>query len=92
MDCEFLNPVDFQGNVPTSSTDFWNFKNAVCSATSSTSTLPEYILKITSTSTPERNFYISNTIDVGQILILGLFVLALAFVLAIGIKNLIKKF
>jgi hypothetical protein len=89
MDCEFLNPVDFQGNVPASSTDFWNFKNLICSST--TSTLPEYMTKITSTSTPERSFYILNTIDVGQILLLGFFVLALAFALIASTKNLIIK-
>jgi hypothetical protein len=91
MDCEFLNPVDFQGNVPTSSTDFWNFKNVSCSATSSPSTLPEYISKVISSSTPEKIFYISNTIDYGQVLILGFFVLAFLFAVVLSISKLVFK-
>jgi hypothetical protein len=91
MDCEFLNPVDFQGNAPTSSKDFWNFKNVSCSATSSPSTLPEYISKLISSSTPEKFFYLSNTIDLGQVLILGFFVLAFLFVITFSIKSLVFK-
>lgn len=87
MECEFLNPVDFQGNMVTSSIDFWNFKNLIC--TSSTSTLPVYISEIISSSTPERNFYLSNTIDLGQILLIGFLVLFLSFSVVIVIKKII---
>ena len=45
----------------------------------STSSIPSYISKITSTSTPERSFYISNTIDLGQVLMLGFLILILVF-------------
>jgi hypothetical protein len=89
MDCEFLNPVDFQGNVPASSTDFWNFKNLICSST--TSTLPIYMSEVVSTSTPEKNFYLSNTIDLGQVLILGFFILAFLFAIIFSVKNLVFK-
>lgn len=89
MDCEFLNPVDFQGNVPASSTDFWNFKNLTCSST--TSTLPAYISEIISTSTPEKNFYLSKTIDLGQILFLGFFLLFFLFAIVFSIKKIVFK-
>jgi hypothetical protein len=89
MECEFLNPVDFQGNVPASSTDFWNFENLIC--TSSTSTLPIYISEVISTSTPEKNFFLSNTIDLGQILLLGFGLFVFLLVAVISIKNEIFK-
>jgi hypothetical protein len=33
MECEFLNPVNFLGEAPTTSTEIWNFKNLNCSST-----------------------------------------------------------
>jgi hypothetical protein len=89
MECEFLNPVDFQGNVPASSTDFWNFENLIC--TSSTSTLPIYISEVISTSTPEKNFFLSKTIDLGQILMIGFIILFCLFGAVLVIKDLIFK-
>jgi hypothetical protein len=89
MDCEFSNPVDFQGNVPSSSTRSWNFKILTCSST--TSTLPVYISEIISTSTPEKNFYLSKTIDLGQMLIIGFIILFLLFGAVLSIKNLFFK-
>lgn len=97
IECDFNSPVKANG-TPAGNNDNWNFKYATCAmpdfptSTPSSSTLPEYISKVISSSTPEKNFYLSNTIDLGQVLILGFFVLAFAFVIIIGIKNLIKKF
>jgi hypothetical protein len=59
--------------------------------TSSTSTLPAYISEIISTSTPEKNFYLSKTIDLGQILFLGFFLLFFLFAIAFSIKKLVFK-
>jgi len=36
-DCDFFNPVDFEGAAPTSSADFWQFKNSTCVASSTES-------------------------------------------------------
>lgn len=102
VNCEFSNPVYFNPAVnqliPLDNgvlkTTNWNYTNFSCIgnldvATSSTSTLPlpDYIFKIVSSSTPERSFYISNTIDLGQILLIGFLVLFFSF----SIINVIKK-
>lgn len=104
INCQFSNPLYFNPLVgqliPLDSdvlkTTNWNYTNFDCVATSSTSSddvLPEYITHITSTSTPERDFYISNTIDLGQVLMLGFFILIFVFAIMISVKHLIfKKF
>lgn len=93
IECDFNYPVKADG-TPAGNTNQWNFKYATCvmpdfPTSTPTSSLPAYISQIISTSTPTKNFYISNTIDLGQILIMGLFVLAFVFAIAISIKNLI---
>jgi len=93
IQCEFTNPVKADGVPPNLNSQYWNFSLMDCSttATATTSTLPEYISKIISSSTPEKNFYISNTIDLGQVLILGFFVLAFLFAIVFSISKLVFK-
>jgi hypothetical protein len=88
INCQFSDPRTFDNSTPQTKQDFWQYQNLTCS-----STYPEFISKITSTSTPERSFYISNTIDLGQVLMLGFLILILVFSIMISIKHLIfKKF
>jgi predicted S18 family serine protease len=91
--CQFSAPLKADGVPPNLNSQEWEFSQMVCSSTPSSSTLPDYISKITSTSTPERSFYISNTIDLGQVLLLGFLILILVFSIMISVKHLIfKKF
>jgi hypothetical protein len=93
INCIFSEPLEADGVPPNLNSQEWEFSKMDCSVsdfpTSSTSTLPEYISQVISTSSPANNFYISKTIDLGQILILGLFVLAFVFAITVSIKNLI---
>jgi hypothetical protein len=85
IDCQFSEPVNL-GQFPEKPD--WEFSKINCS-----STLPDFISQITSTSTPERSFYISNTIDLGQALTLGFLILIFLFSIMISAKHLIfKKF
>jgi hypothetical protein len=93
IECDFDDPVKADG-TPAGNTNQWNFKYATCvmpdfPTSTPTSSLPVYISQVISTSSPANNFYISKTIDLGQILILGLFILAFVFAITISIKNLI---
>jgi predicted S18 family serine protease len=102
IECVFSDPLyskkvgEITTLIPPDATNVnFVYSKMSCSdtSTSSTSTLPEYITHITSTSTPERSFYISNTIDLGQVLMLGFFILIFVFAIMISVKHLIfKKF
>jgi hypothetical protein len=98
INCEFSEPlmvlkagevIDFVLPDKTNANFEYSKISCIDNATSSTSTLalPDYITKIVSSSTPTRTFYISNTIDLGQILMLGFFVFFVSF----SIINIIKK-
>lgn len=91
--CQFSAPLKADGVPPNLNSQEWEFSKMDCSttATTTTSTLPEYITKITSTSTPERYFYISKTIDLGEVLVIGFIALLVTFAIIIGIKNLLRK-
>jgi predicted S18 family serine protease len=93
IECDFSAPVNLQPN-PRYVED-WAFSKVSCvdNSTSSTSSLPIYIEQITSSSTPQRSFYISKTIDLGQVLMLGFLILIFVFTIMISVKHLIfKKF
>jgi hypothetical protein len=92
--CEFSNPVKADGVPPNLNSQTWNFKNFDCVATSTPTDPPElplYMSEIVSTSTPEKNFYLSKTIDLGQVLILGFFLLAFLFAVVLSIQKLVFK-
>jgi hypothetical protein len=95
INCEFSNPRIFDNSPPQTKQDFWQFSKMDCSIPDfSTSSIPSYISKITSTSSPEKTFYLSNTIDTGQLLMLSFgiifFVFGVVF-LIFSIKNTISK-
>lgn len=58
--CEFLEPRDFQGNTPSTSTDFWNYQKMVCSST----------MELVENASTGASFYISKEIDYGDILVM----------------------
>lgn len=93
INCVFSVPVNIQPNPRY--TENWAFSEIDCSmpdfSTSSTSTLPEYFEKIISTSTPENYFFVQKTIDYGDLLILGFFILFFVFSIGLAIKDLIFK-
>jgi len=98
INCEFSNPRTFDNSPAQTKQDFWQFSKMDCSIldfpTSSTSSLPEYITKIISTSNPEKSFYLSNTIDTGQLLMLSFSIIFFVFgvvFLIFSIKNTISK-
>jgi len=89
INCVFSNPV------AEGESDFFEYSEMNCTmpdfSTSSTSTLPEYFEKIISTSTPENFFYVQKSIDYGELLILGFFILFFVFSIGLAIKDLIFK-
>jgi hypothetical protein len=102
IDCIFSEPLyskkvgDITTLIPPDATNVnFVYSKMSCSDISVvvSSTLPEYISQVISTSTPQRSFYISNTIDLGQVLLLGFFILIFLFAIMISVKHLIfKKF
>jgi hypothetical protein len=95
INCNFSEPLKADGVPPNLNSQEWEFSKMNCLMpdfpTSSTSTLPAYISEIISTSTPEKNFYLSKTIDLGQILFLGFFLLFFLFAIVFSIKKLVFK-
>ena len=89
INCVFSNPV------AEGESDFFEYSEMNCTmpdiSTSSTSTLPEYFEKITSTSTPENFFYIQKTMDYGEIILTGFFILFLVFSAVNLIRALVFK-
>ncbi len=79
LDCDFLSPVNYNGEFPTSS-EFWNFSEVVCSSTNET--------LIASGS---ENFIIDNSINYGQILIILFLILGIVFNLTIFIRDFVKN-
>jgi len=101
INCQFSNCVYYDGTAIKNCDDAvkpisnWSFSKMDCSIPDfSTSSIPSYISKITSTSSPEKTFYLSNTIDTGQLLMLSFgiifFVFGVVF-LIFSIKNTISK-
>jgi len=80
LDCEFLNPVNYNGEFPTS-TDLWEFSKVSCSSTNETLI----------TSSGSENFIIDNSINYGQILIILFLILAIVFDLTIFIRDFVKN-
>jgi hypothetical protein len=76
LNCSWFNVVDFQGNEPTSTTDFWNFKNATCS-----SAVVEKINDATS------SFFLIKSWDYGELLMAFLMILFFFLVIFILIFN-----
>lgn len=95
INCQFSAPLKADLVPPNLNSQEWEFSKMDCSMldfpTSSTSTLPIYISEVISTSTPEKNFFLSKTIDLGQILLLGFGLFVFLLVAVISIKNEIFK-
>lgn len=95
INCQFSAPLKADLVPPNLNSQEWEFSKMDCLMldfpTSSTSTLPIYISEVISTSTPEKNFFLSKTIDLGQILIIGLIILFCLFGSVLVIKDLIFK-
>lgn len=100
INCQFSNPVywdsDTNSLLPNDNSvkpiSNWQFSDINCSIPDySTASLPAYIEQIISTSTPEKTFYFSNSIDAGQVILLAFFTLFFLFSAVFVIKKLIYK-
>jgi len=76
IQCEFLNPVRYDGTSPENYNEFFQFKNAICYMT----TTEDYTLLIQHPTTTEANFLIEKKFDYGNIT-LNFLLIILIFVL-----------
>jgi len=95
LNCEFSNPVRYDGSAPVKYSDAFQFQTMNCSgsldvnSTSNltTSTLPVYI------STTTGDFYIQKTFTLGEIMILSFIIPVILIISVIAIRKiLIHKF
>ena len=87
--CQFFDKQTFDGSTPQSEQDFWQFSQMVCSSTLDSTDLPNYITKITIPDNQDKVFYFSQTIDIGQIISLAFFIIALGVLIVVGTKSII---
>ena len=92
--CQFFDKQTFDGSTPQSEQDFWQFSQMVCSSTLDSdvdiiSTMPNYITKITIPDNQDKVFYFSQTIDIGQVISLAFFIIALGVLIVVGTKSII---
>jgi len=74
IQCNFSEPLDYQGNAPASSTDQWNFSQMNCTSTPATSTM-----QLIQNGENGNEFNLIKTIDYGDILIGFFLLLAMIF-------------
>jgi hypothetical protein len=79
LNCVFSEPVDFQRNIPLTKQDFWNFSKMTCFSSST---------ELIENSENGSEFYLSKTINYGDILVLTFLLLFAIF----GIVKLIGDF
>ena len=87
--CQFFDKQTFDGSAPLSEQDYWQFSQMVCSLTLDSTDLPNYITKITIPDNQDKVFYFSQTIDIGQIISLAFFIIALGVLIVVGTKSII---
>ena len=88
LDCQFSHKKTFDGSQPKKD-DFWQFSEMACSSTLDSTDLPNYITKITIPDNQDKVFYFSPTIDIGQIISLAFFIIALGVLIVVGTKSII---
>jgi hypothetical protein len=76
INCEFSNPVRYDGTPPTGNNQVFQFKNVVCYST----TTEDYTLLIQHPTTSQANFLIEKKFDYGNIT-LNFLLITLIFVL-----------
>lgn len=68
--CEFQNPVDWEGIPPTSDTTLWQWKNVECQA-SGTTMISDGVFSA----------YVENKVDLGDIFVIGFLTMFLSILI-----------
>ena len=68
MTCEFSDPKTFDGGIPKNKQDFWQYSKITCESEGGNNDIPDYIIPI---EEGENKFYLSNTITLGDFLIVA---------------------
>ncbi len=81
--CDFTTPKTFDGSAPATSTEFWQYSQAVCTSTQ---------VELIQNAETGAEFYIDKTITYGDFILFSFLMVALIFgIVGFLIKFLIPK-
>ncbi len=80
LQCEYITPKTFNGETPTTTTDFWQYSQLNCSTT-------QYDLMENASS--GTSFFLDKTINYGDVLIVAFLMIFLIFGIVKFVSNLI---
>jgi len=92
LECEFSNPITFDGSPAETKQDVWEFSIMNCqgSLDFSTSTLPMNLEKIVSQD-QEKEFFLEKSISYGDFLTIAFFIILISGLLVFGIRDFAKN-